>query len=133
MESKLRELFTKTSQVDVPSGLLMSVVARVRLEQQRAARRELVVVGSVATLSIVSIFPLVSYLMNSFVGSSFYQYFSLVFLDSSFVLVYWKEITFSLAESLPVLPITVFLSVSVLVLWSVARTTRQVRTIFRPV
>jgi len=130
MGKDYKALFTQSENVELPQGLLGSVLVRVRLEQKKSARRELVFVGSTAVGSIIAIVPAFSYFVTSFFQSSFYQYLSLAWSEGSGALAFWKEISMSLAESLPIFSITVFLFILVVLLWSVARTTRNIKTGF---
>lgn len=131
MEKDFKALFAQIDPALPPKELLDAVLSRVRLEQKRAARREIFLVGSLALGSLVAIIPAISYFLNSLIQSSFYQYLSLVFSDGTSVLTFWKEMIMSLAESLPLLGLVGVLTIVVVFLWSVSRTTRDAKILFK--
>jgi len=132
MGKDYKTLFTQSENIELPQGLLESVLVKVRLEQKKSAKRELIFVGSTAAGSLIAIIPVFSYFIDGFIQSSFYQYFSLIFSEGTGALAFWKEIGMSLAESLPILSVTVFLTVLVVLIWSIARTARDVKIVFLP-
>jgi hypothetical protein len=125
-------LFSGDENIKLPQGLLTAVLARVHFEQKRAAKKELVLVGSLTLGSLAAIIPAFSYFISSFIQSSFYQYLSVIFSDGTSVLIYWKEILMSLAESVPFWPIIIFSAVLVVFLWSASRATRDAKVLFLP-
>jgi hypothetical protein len=130
MGKDYKALFIQSENIELPQGLLGSVLVCVRLEQKKSARRELIFVGSTAVGSLIAIIPVSFYFLTSFFQSSFYQYLSLAWSEGSGVLAFWKEISMSLAESLPIFSIVTLLFILVVLLWSVARTTRDIKICF---
>jgi len=61
-------------------------------------------------VSAVGLIPAFEMLLNNLAQSGFSEYFSLIFSDGGSMLTYWKELSFSLAESLPVMSIILTLS-----------------------
>lgn len=133
MGKDYQSLFNQNKGVELPQDLLGSVLIRIRSEQKKSARKELIFVGGIAVWSLIAIIPAWSYFITSFIQSSFYQYFSLIWSEGLNATVYWKEISMSLAESLPIFSIAIFLFALVISIWSIARTTRDVKIVFRPV
>ena len=127
-----QELFSEATEVSLPPELFSSVLVRVRLEQKRAARKELAFVGTLALGSATSAIPITTSIFSSLSQTSFYQFLVLIFSDGLDMLTYWREILMSLAESLPIFSITIFMTVLVVLLWSVARTARDIKIVFLP-
>ncbi len=130
MSKEYKDLFAFDKNLTLPEDLLSSVLERVRFEQKKSARRELIFVGGAAVGSFVGLIPAFSYFVSTFIASSFYQYTSVILSEGMGALTFWKEIVLSLAESLPIFSIVIFLAVLVVFLWSLARTTRDVKTGF---
>ncbi len=127
--NKLFQQHIKT--INPPQGLEASIVHQIHTLERSAARTRFAILGSLAFASFVGIIQSLSYLLQSFSQSGFYHYFSLIFSENSLA-TYWKELTFSLVESLPLLGLIMFLSITALFLWSTARALRDARSAFIP-
>jgi hypothetical protein len=67
--------------------------------------------------SLAGLIPVSRSLVDSFTRSGFYEYLSLLFSNNNGLAYYWKELAYSLAESLPVLNlISVFVLILILFL-----------------
>jgi hypothetical protein len=71
-----------------------------------------------AFVSVAALIPVAISLMKAFAASNFDAYMSLVFSDRSVIISSWKEITASLAESLPALTLAAALVLIAAFLWS---------------
>jgi hypothetical protein len=78
--------------------------------------------GMGSLISFVLVFYSGFFLYNSFTQSGFYHYFSLIFSGDTVVLSYWKELLLSLAESVPILSISMLLITLTALVWSGANT-----------
>jgi hypothetical protein len=58
-------------------------------------------------------------LVKNVLASGFYDYASIMFLDFGSATMYMKDISLSLVESLPLLTLSLFLSLVVVFVWSV--------------
>lgn len=97
------EKFLKITQIEPPERLLRNILAQIELKQRQTARTKLALWGGLSLASFISIIPASLYTISEFSRSGFYQYFSLLFSDGGVALMYWKEFSLSLAESIPVL------------------------------
>lgn len=95
--------------IDPPERLYLSILARIGSEKRRLALIRLAFFGVVAVASLVVVIPSFQYVAREFAQSGFYEYLFLIFSDSGVVLASWKEFALSLAESLPITEITIFL------------------------
>lgn len=102
-----KTLFTE---INLPEGLTQAVLWQIEMERRRIARFRFVGMGAVAGLSALAMVPTAQYTMAEFYQSGFYQYSSLLFSDGGSALSYWKELTLILAESAPLLGITLSLA-----------------------
>lgn len=65
-------------------------------------------------------------LLNDLTQSGFSEYFSLIFSDSGLIISYWKELVFSLAESLPIMSTIFTLSLIFVFLLSLRYMMKQI-------
>ena len=84
------------------------------------------------TTALVSVFGLifsVRYMIQGFYQSSFYSYLSLIFSDPNTLVSYWKELSMSLLETLPILGITISLIATYILLISIRTLVKNTRGI----
>jgi hypothetical protein len=109
MHQKLTKIFQKVkyeSNINLAENVWQSVV----LHDKCIVRVKLWAFSIIGFASLVGLMPAFKALSSDFVQSGFYEYFSLIFSDSGLILSYWKELFFSLAESLPTISIILTLS-----------------------
>lgn len=109
MQDKLTKLFQKAKYKD-SSDLVENVWRAIVLHDRCIARVKLWAFSAVGAVSFVGLIPAFKVLLGDLVQSGFYEYFSLIFSDSGLILSVWRELVFSLAQSLPVLSIVFTLS-----------------------
>jgi hypothetical protein len=102
-----KTLFTE---INPPEGLTGAILWRIEAERRRVARFRFISMGAVAGLSATAMVPMAQYTMAEFYQSGFYQYSSLLLSDGGSILTYWREFTITLAESAPLLGITLSLA-----------------------
>jgi hypothetical protein len=109
MENKLTEIFQKAK---LEPGLNMAgdIWRALILRDKRITRFKLWASATILLASLVGLFPVANALLNDLARSGLYEYFSLIFSNGWSVLSYWKELTLSLAESLPTTSIIFTLS-----------------------
>ena len=95
--------------IEPPERLYLGILARIEREKRRIAVIRLAFFGVVASASLAAIIPSFKYVAREFAQSGFYEYLFLLFSDSDAVLASWREFALSLAESLPITEITIFL------------------------
>jgi flagellar biogenesis protein FliO len=95
---------------------LMSIIQNEgqKVRQRSFWTRVVVSVGSLVSIVLVSIS-----LVKNVLASGFYDYASIMFLDFGSATMYMKDISLSLVESLPLLTLSLFLSLVVVFVWSV--------------
>jgi hypothetical protein len=122
MEDKYKKLLGSINIIEPPKGLEGRILARINMEEKRLARIRTWLFGSTSVASLgLSIWAVV-YLTDSIKQTGFWQYFSLLFSGDSAIYAYWKELSFSLAESLPIVSLIIFLTAVGFFIWSFGKT-----------
>jgi hypothetical protein len=117
-------LFKET---DPPERLYGAISARIHELERRSAALRLGLFSVVALLSGIALVPAVQYALGQLYTSGFYDYFSLLFSDSSFVLAYPREFVLSLAESLPSIAVLLLIPIVFALVWSLRRAVQTYR------
>jgi hypothetical protein len=107
--------------IEPPEYLHGAILKRINALQMKAILRRRITCGIAFCVSLAALPVAFNYLAGELVRSGFSQYISLVFSDTGALITYWKEFTLALAESLPLIGITAFLS-SILALLVAIRT-----------
>ncbi len=115
-------------EIDPPQGLFPAILVRIAHERQRAARLRLAAFGTITFVSILMLIPAVQYALSEFYISGFYEYASLFF--DGFSRGYWKELLYSLADSLPSLALLLLAIIGTALVWSLRHTNRDARIAF---
>lgn len=110
-----------------PRGLRQSIIFGIGQVERSRARVYLFISTSILPLSIIGVIFSGKYLLQSFYQSGFYDYFSLLFSGDGAVFTYWKELTYSLAETIPILGTIAFLTALGFFIWSGANAVSNVR------
>ncbi len=83
--------------------LFEKIMLRIALEKKKIAiKRKIAVFSVILGVSFLGLIPAVRGAYSGFANSGISPLFSLLFSDTSIVLSYWKNFTFSLLEVLPI-------------------------------
>jgi hypothetical protein len=124
-DEKYKKLFGYVNLIEPPKGLGRRIVAGIDAEEKRLARIRIWIFGSGSVASFGLSLWAVIYFVKSVGETGFWQYFSLLFSGDGAVYAYWKELTFSLAESLPIVSLIMFLAVVGFFIWSSTNTIKK--------
>ncbi len=124
---------TRLQSIQVPSGLLGSILTRIALARRRAAWIRLCAFSIVLAASVAALVPAIDYATNQFYESGFYDYLSLFFSDWSAVVAHWRALSETLVESVPSLSILFLLALTFCLSWALRRIMRNVRIAFAPI
>jgi hypothetical protein len=114
-----------------PAGLFHKIMARIKEEHRlMSIRRRIFVFSSLSIISIVALIPTFNWTHQSFSQSGFFQFFSLIFTDTSVVLAYWKSFVLALTESFPIINTAVFLVVFAIFLSSLKSLAKNIKVVF---
>jgi hypothetical protein len=108
MEKELKRAFYKAKYEE--NDLAKNVWQKIIIRNKRIARLKLWAFSFVGLASLAGFIPTLKELSSDLAQSGVYEYLSLAFSNSSSILSYWKELAFSIAESLPIVSIILSLS-----------------------
>ena len=109
MQDKLIKIF-KEAKYEPDSTLPLSVWRAIIIREKRMAKIKLWSFSIVGIASLSILIPVFEMLLTDLAHSGFYEYFSLIFSDGGSMITYWKELSLSLVESLPLMSIIFTLS-----------------------
>ena len=125
MQDGLTKVFQKAKYKE-DSLLAQNVWQAIVLHDKCIARVKLWAFSVVGFSSFIGLVPAFKILSTDLAQSGFYEYFSLAFSDGLSYLSYWKEFSFSLAESLPIMSITLSLSLVFILFLSLKYISKQI-------
>ncbi len=94
-----------------------NILSAIRQTECRRAKFHLLVYFSVIVVSLSGVFLSLQYMSQEFYKSGFYEYLSLLF-SSNIVYTYWRELSLSLIDSMPIIGIIAFLTTLGFLVWS---------------
>lgn len=100
---------------DPPEDLFPRIIARITTLEKRAAMIRARFFVATTILSTIAMSISFRYAWESFAQSSFLTYAALLASDGGALIMYWREFTYSLLESMPLASVTLFL-ISVFIL-----------------
>lgn len=112
-------------EIDPPILLEKNIIEKINKKAKQSAFIRFVYSWIIMIGSSVSIIPAVIYLNKNLHSSGFYDYFSLIFLENTKLFSIWKEISMSLAESLPFMALAIFLAIIGIFVWSLSKITKD--------
>ena len=92
---------------DAPADLSTRIMRRIELIGRKEARTRLFISSGMLVLAGVLFVPAFQYASDGFAHSSFSQYLSLIFSDSSVVAAHWQSFALSLTESFPIVEVVI--------------------------
>jgi hypothetical protein len=132
MQHQLIKIFQKAKYEPDPN-LASSIWRAIVRRDKRLTQFKSWTFGLAGFISLAGLVPAFKILSGDLAQSGFYEYFSLLFSDSGSILSHWKELFFSLAESLPATSIVLTLSLLFVCLLSLRYLMKQIgqrQTIF---
>ena len=113
----------KSSQAPSPrSGLDVSIKHELHKLERRSLRIRTSFLGVLSLFSLSALVATFFSLGRTLATSGFSNYLSLIVSDSSIITTYWKEVSLSLVESLPMLSVALLLLALGVFIWSSAKT-----------
>ena len=125
MEEELIKIFHK-AKYEGNSNLAENTWHAIVKCNTRAIRFKLWSFSFIGIISLAGILPAWKALSNDLAQSGFYEYLSLAFSRDGLILSYWKEITFSIAESMPLMSLIMLLLLIFVLFFSLKYTARQI-------
>jgi hypothetical protein len=105
MQDKLVKIFQK-AKYEPESDLSENIWRKIITRDKKMTQIKLWAFSFFGLISLAGLVPALKVLTSDLTQSGFSEYFSLIFSDTGVILSSWKELFFSLAESLPIVSIT---------------------------
>ncbi|MFA6407344.1 MAG: hypothetical protein WCV80_01405 [Candidatus Paceibacterota bacterium] len=102
MEREYEKLFAQVDHQLPSEGLVERIVATIAQKDKKRAQIRFIYSTTILAASVIAFVPAIQYLGSEATQSGFFQYISLMFSDGALLATFWKEFSFSLAESFPV-------------------------------
>ncbi|MFA5827540.1 MAG: hypothetical protein WC839_03540 [Candidatus Paceibacterota bacterium] len=125
MEKQLTEIFKKAKYQE-NTNLSENIWQAIAKHNKHIIRLKLWTFFFISFASLVGIIPAWNALSLDLTHSGLYEYFSLIFSNNGSILLYWKELLFSLAESLPTISIIISFSLIFIFFLSLKYATKQI-------
>jgi hypothetical protein len=109
-----------------PHYLTARIIERVSFLRRRTAVIRACIFGSVSLISLTALMPVIQYASDEFYLSGFMDYINLFFSDHDVVLNSWREVSLTLLQSLPALPLALGCALVTLFIWSLSLGTRHI-------
>lgn len=118
MDKNLKYTLQK-AKYEPSTDLADSIWHKIIIRNKRITFIKISAFSTLGALSLFGLIPVSETLLSKFTNSGFYEYFSLLFSNNSEIASYWKDLAYSMAESLPMINIiyvfvlifTLFLSI----------------------
>jgi hypothetical protein len=127
MEEKYKKLFGYINLIEPAKGLETRILARINKEEKHLMIFKALAFGSTSLASLGFSLWAIIYLANNLKQSGFWQYLSLLFSGDGTVYYYWRELSLSIVESLPIVSLIIFLAAIGILVWSVANTIKDTK------
>ena len=111
----------------IPKDLSSRIVFRIDQKARKTAIIKAFSMGLISLCSLVASVPLIYNAINAFTQSGFYNYLSIIFSDSDIAITYWREISLTIAESIPVISVVSLLVILAVFIWSTLKATSEVK------
>lgn len=126
MDRNLNKIFQK-AMYSPENKLSEGIFSTISVKENRIKYIKLWVYSISGVFSFAGFFMIIKQLFSDFYSSGFYDYLSLMFSNSK-ALYFWKEITLSIVESLPVTNIILSLALVFVFVLSLRYMARNIRT-----
>jgi len=115
--------------IKLPNGLCEKILQRIREEQIFFVIRKIIVFSGILILALICFIPAINLVLSDVKQSGFFYFFSLLFLDFSFVMAYWKNFAMALLQTLPAISLAIFFGVLVTFLQSIRSLSKNIKNI----
>lgn len=121
MKKNYNQLFQ--IEVDNCDGLENDIMNSINTIKHRNMRIKQILYSSLSVISLLGLVYSGNYVFNLLVNSGIYEYMSLIFVNMQ-VLAYWKELSYSIIESLPFFELAILMGLISIFMWSLRKITR---------
>ncbi len=121
MKKNYNQLFQ--IEVDNYEGLENDIMNSINAIKHRNMLIKQILYSSVSIISLLGLVYSGNYVFNLLINSGIYEYMSLVFVNMQ-VLAYWKELSYSIIESLPFFELAILMGLISIFMWSLRKITK---------
>ena len=114
--------------VSPPQHLAGAIVKNIKREARRRTTLTMSLYGTTALGALAAFIPAYSYMSDEIVRTGFSEFLSLTYSDSALVITNWREMIFTILESLPIVGIVAILILTLAVLGSLRMIAQTSRT-----
>jgi Na+-transporting NADH:ubiquinone oxidoreductase subunit NqrE len=123
------QIFKHLKIIAPPSNLERIILTRVSfIVRRRFAFRGLLALGAFS--GVIWSLPLIGVAITE---SGFYSYLSLFISDSGLALTYWRELSLTLVESIPLFTLIIFFGLVTFFFWIIPRVVDDAQLVLSPV
>lgn len=122
INSSYKQIVCAISEENYSPQLCEQIMARIEHLEVHRLRIRATVHGIIAVVAFIAIIPVAGNFFSYITQSEFVQYASLLFSDWSILVNNWKEIILSIAGSLPIVWLILFISTVIVIAHSLRRT-----------
>ncbi len=116
----------KNITVEPETGLNERIFKSINKKEKDLYQLKLVTFTIIGLSSLATLIPVIKILINDFNNSGLYEYSSLIFSNTESILTLGKEYILIIAESMPILSITLTLSVLFIFILSIKKIVEQI-------
>jgi hypothetical protein len=125
MQNKLIKIFQE-AKYEPESDLSENIWRKIIVRDKKMTQIKMWTFSFLGFISLAGLVPALRALSGDLAQSGFSEYFSLIFSDTSSMLSSWKELFFSLAESLPIISLISALSLLFIFFLSIKYIVKQI-------
>jgi hypothetical protein len=109
MEESIKKAFQE-AKYEPNDKLAQNIWLKIALNSKRVFYFKVISFSSISLVSLISLVPMFKTLITDFTQSGFYEYLSVAFSNGGIFSSYWKDLTFSILESLPAMSVIFILT-----------------------
>lgn len=121
MKRNYNELFQ--TKVENYKGLENNIIRSINVIKYRNMLIKQIFYILVSVISLSGLVYSSKYVFELIIDSGIYEYISLIFVNTE-VLTYWKELSYSIIESMPFLELSILMSLISIFVWSIKKVSR---------
>ncbi len=121
----MKKNYNQLFQIEVANyeGLENDIMNSINVVKHRNMLIKQILYSSVSIISLLGLVYSGNYVFNLLINSGIYEYMSLVFVNMQ-VLAYWKELSYSIIESLPFFELAILMGLISIFMWSLRKITK---------
>ncbi len=125
MNSKLVKIFNK-ARYEPENELAPGICFNIKQKEKKLVKIRFYFFSFTGILSLIGLVPMIKMLLSDFSQSGLYEYLSIAFSSGGNLASYWRELAFSISESIPVLSIILSFSLCLIFLISLRYALKQI-------